>query len=94
MQEKNQQEPKVHPNIYEFVSRDWDVCVSKAPHPQSDDTQKNSIDILNFRCGVCLHKNIKHIHGWGFGSMAGGAKWNEFKCLECGHYTFFEQEWG
>ena len=94
MSEKNKQEPKVHPNIYDFVTRDWDVSVSKEPHPQSDPSKKNSIDMRNFRCGVCLHKNIAYIHGWGFGSMAGGSTWNEFKCLECGHYTFFEQEWG
>ena len=92
--ESKTKQPNIHPKIYQFVNRDWDITVSKTVHQKTNPNQKNGIDPQLFRCAVCLSQNIKYIHGWGFGSMAGGAEWNEFQCLQCLNYTFFEKEWG
>lgn len=89
-------EPAILPVIRERYGRDWTIRVSRKPINPVDapNTRATRPEESSFACGVCGSTRIECVATGGSGSVASGAAWYEFVCLECGFHTEYRHNQG
>ena len=88
-------QPSIHPDIQKAYSKHYKIYVAAEAFAEESYAQnKEYIKTENYQCGVCCSKNITCTYTGAYGSVAGGTRWQDFKCLDCGNFTQYESEWG
>jgi hypothetical protein len=90
---ENEKEPEVLKKIKDLISSSVEVRVSNTPiNPPTNTLIFDNLE--RFYCGVCGGQNIECVSSGVDGTIAGGYRWYEFLCKDCGKYTEYEHEWG
>ncbi len=90
---EKEKEPVVMKKVKEIFNSSVEIRASNAPlNPPGNRLQFDKIK--GFYCGVCGGKNIECVSSGVDGTVAGGYRWYEFLCKDCGKYTEYEHAWG